>query len=99
MVAGDNRPTWPADFTSSTTEITITISDDSSSDSRTPMKAPSTPTVMPLPARRPSMAVLKRPTTVPRMAGGARICTSVCAIDVKAMLKIPATTRSSTASG
>ena len=40
------------------------------SERSTPIHAPSTPTVKPLPARRPSMAVLKRPTTRPRLPAG-----------------------------
>ena len=77
--------------------VSTTMRDDSSSDSRMPMNVPRTPTVTPLPARSPSMAVLKRPTTVPRRPAGARICTSVCAIDVNVMLNTPASTSSATA--
>ena len=69
----------------------------SASDSSIPMTAPSTPTVTPLPARSPIIDVLKRPTTRPRSAGGARIWTMACAIEVNAMLKTPASIRSVTA--
>src|SRR5438309_8417195 len=49
------------------------------------MSAPSTPTVTPLPARKPSTAVLNRPTTLPRACGGATIWTIAWAIDVNVM--------------
>jgi hypothetical protein len=69
------------------------------SDHRTPISAPSTPTVSPLPARRPSIDVLKRPTMLPRRWAGATSWMMVCAIDVNAMLKMPARISRVTAAG
>src|SRR2546421_7831258 len=52
----------------------------SASDKCMPIRLPPSPTVMPLKARRPSADMLKSPITRPRAAGGALICTSVCAM-------------------
>ena len=79
--------------------VTTTTIALSASDHWTLMSAPSTPTVRPLPARRPSIAVLKSPTTAPRTRGGARSWTRAWAIDANAMLNAPAITSSVTATG
>ena len=63
-------------------QVTTTAAALSASDQWMLMTAPSTPMVTPLPARRPRVAVLKRPTTLPRTRGGARTWTRVWAIDV-----------------
>ena len=62
----------------------------SANDQWTPINAPSTPTVTPLPVRKPSIDALNRPTIRPRRRGGARICTSVWAIEVNVTFSMPA---------
>ena len=62
------------------------------------MTAPSSPTVTPLPTRRPFDDMLNSPTTRPRRAGGASSWTYACAIEVKPMLSTPPTNSASTAS-
>ena len=54
---------------------------------------------MPLKARKPSADMLNRPITRPRMAAGALICTSVCAMLLNESSKKPATNSSASASG
>src|ERR1700680_967654 len=59
-----------------------TASAAAASDQCTPTRPPIRPTVTPLKARNPRLALLNRPSTRPRIGGGALSCTSVRAIGV-----------------
>ena len=54
---------------------------------------------MPLKARRPADDMLNRPSTRPRIASGAFICTSVCAMLLNESSKKPARKSNASASG
>ena len=59
-------------------------------DQCTPINPPTTPTVRPLKALRPMLAIEYKPIKRPRMGGGERSWTIVCAIEEKARFKTPA---------
>src|ERR1043165_5441613 len=71
----------------------------SASDQWMPSQLPTSPIVTPLNMRIPKAAMEYTPMTRPRMAGGARNCTSVCAIELNDSSTNPATNSSTTASG
>jgi hypothetical protein len=68
------------------------------SDTCTVTRLPTSPTVMPLNARRPPDDMLKSPSTRPRIAEGAVSCAIVCAMLLNESSKKPAMKSSTSAS-